>query len=115
MKRLAACCGVIAAVGLAGCSPEPEPDHGADATACAELVGVYLGLHQAVEVTDAERSEGRPQVRIDYRSMNDMNVPVEGLALCRFETNTAPFRVTDAFVDDNRLAADEIAAFNDSR
>lgn len=96
-----------------GC-PAEAPDLGPQATACGRVVAYYLGVRAAVEVVDAETDDATRKVRIDYRSMDDANTPLEGVALCRFQDNGRGLGLTGAFVDENRLRDDEIAGFNTS-
>ncbi len=97
-----------------GCSPSPDASElGPDASRCARLVGFYLGVEAPVEVAGGEADPETRKVRIDYRTTDGMNVPMEGVALCRFrEGPDGTSEATDAFVDENRLRPDEIAAFN---
>ena len=102
-----------------GCGPGqvPEPP---EAAACARLVGFYLETPVEVEVTGFETEPETGKVRIDYRSYRSrpaagQEVPQEGVALCRFRAGpTGSLEATAAFVDENRLQDEEIAAFNAS-
>ena len=94
------------------CAPEevPEPP---EAAACGRLVGFYLGAPSPVEVTGFAAEPETGKVRIDYRSADAMNVPLEGVALCRFRRDPdGSLEATAAFVDESRLQDEEIAAFN---
>ena len=104
-----------AAVVALGC-PAQVADRGPRAAACGRVVAHYLGVHAAVEVVDAVADADTGKVRVDYRSMDDMNTPLEGVALCRFEGSGSgdgsALALTGAFVDENRLPDDDIASFN---
>jgi hypothetical protein len=106
---------MIAASASLSCAPEPG-DPGREAIACGDLVGFYLGASAPVDVTGSELDLSSARVRIDYRTTNRMNLPVDGVALCRFrERARGRLEVSGAFVDENRLGDDEIEAFNASR
>jgi hypothetical protein len=93
------------------CAPVSPPE----AAACGRLVGFYLGVPAPIEVMDFEAEVETGKVRIDYRTTDAMNVPLEGVALCRFrQSPDGVLEATDAFVDENRLLEQEIAAFNAS-
>lgn len=96
-----------AAVASAGCAQE----FGAEEKLCARLVRFYLGLHHPVEVRAAERTSGKPSVRIRYRGTRNEESSVEGVALCRFTEQTGKVEVAGATVDDARLDASAIRAF----
>ncbi len=90
-------CGVAPADGPAG--------------ACAEVVRIHGDLQGRVEVVGApvELSEG--SVRIGYRGMGAMNLPVEGSATCTFSVGDAgSLELLEASVDDSPLDAPEIDA-----
>ena len=90
-----------------GCTGEPE-DLGPLADRCADVVGSYLGVEAPVAVIGGELDENGQRVRIDYRTER-ANLPVEGVALCRFGPDG---ELTGAFVDENRLRPDEVETFN---
>ena len=100
-----------------GC-PAEMANGGPRAIACGRVVAHYLGLYVAVEVVDAVTEPNTGKVRIDYRSMDDMNTPLEGVALCRFDGSASgdgsSLALTSAFVDENQLVEGEIASFNAS-
>ena len=107
---------LAACLSAAACSPSPTaPALGPDANRCARLVGFYLGVEAPVEVAGGESDPDTRKVRIDYRTMDLMNAPLEGVALCRFrDAADGKALATDAFVDENRLRPDEIEAFNEA-
>ena len=90
-----------AALGVA-CAPAPSPM----GDRCGELVAFYLSVPQ-VETHLGEEDATTATVRIDWRTGER-----EGVALCRFESAGAPLAIAAAFVDENRLDDEQIAAFN---
>jgi hypothetical protein len=105
---------VVTAVLLATACPMPAVEPGPTAKACGQVVAHYLGIDAAIEVVDAETRPESGKVRIDYRSLDAMNTPLEGVALCRFEEDQGHLTLTGAFVDENRLLDAEVARFNAS-
>ena len=92
-----------------------EAPLGPVAARCGQVVAFYLGVQAAVEVTGGEVDEKVPRARIDYATARDGS-PAEGVALCRFqrsEEGDDTLTLTGAFVDDNRMRPDEVAAFNE--
>ena len=100
---------------LAGCEPASAPP-GPETEACGRLVSFYRGIQAPVDIVDSASEPETGKVRIDYRSTDGANLPIEGVALCRFQADAAGrLEATAALVDDNRLREDEIEAFNASR
>lgn len=104
--------GLLAAVGCGSGAPDPSPQ----AVECGALVAHYVGSPRPVAILGFEHDADSPRVRIDYRWMDGMNVPVQGSALCRFKLRlNGAVLVTDAIVDENRVPEDDVEAFGKRR
>jgi hypothetical protein len=83
-------CSVVVALGLLGCAD--EGDAGPDARQCAEVARIYLRLSNPVQILGSPERTAEGRVEIRFRYVNDLNVPVESRAACRFAVDDAGTR-----------------------
>ena len=83
------------------------------AKACAELVRIYRDLQGGVEVAGRPQQSPEGAVEIHYEGMGAMNLPVEGVAACKFAVESGgSLELVSAVVDGEEVQPETIEAAN---
>jgi len=91
------------------CGGGTESEPGAEA--CAQAVKIYRDLQGGVEIVGRPQRSPEGTVEIRYEATGAMNIPVEGVAECRFERGAGgSLELVTAVVDGEELQPDEIEA-----
>ena len=96
---------------LSGC--ENPNRWGPVAARCAEVVHAYLESPATVEIVGkpVQRSEG--EVEISYRTIDRVNIPVEGSASCNFAVGDGQLTLMEASVGGVDLRGPDLKAIRE--
>ncbi len=94
---------------LVACGGGAGSDPGAEA--CAQVVKGYADLQGGVEILGRPQQGPEGTVEIRYEATGAMNLPVEGVAACRFAPGAGgSLELVTAVVDGQELPPNEIEA-----